>query len=149
VISSSTKHIEGCSLAYVVCTRQAWREEDRDILYIPGRRTQSSFHVRQKERLLRRHFPGGSEPSIDWIPSLVLLTSTNTKTSTCSFYLATNVRKRAYHLSTNYPDIRSKLDPEYVAFHDKYMQYVRPDEIKPWDGSARKLLSLLLEVRNR
>ncbi|KAI1261965.1 Alpha/Beta hydrolase protein [Xylariaceae sp. FL1019] len=36
-----------------------------------------------------------------------------------------------------HPDIRSKLDPEYVAFHDKYFQYVKPDDQKVWDGSAR------------
>ncbi|KAI0147172.1 Alpha/Beta hydrolase protein [Xylariaceae sp. FL1272] len=36
-----------------------------------------------------------------------------------------------------HPDIRSKLDPEYVAFHDKYFQFVVPDNQKAWDGSAR------------
>lgn len=41
-----------------------------------------------------------------------------------------------------HPDIRSKLDPEYVAFHDKYMQYVPHDESKIWDGSARTAPSL-------
>ncbi|RDI80521.1 hypothetical protein Vi05172_g9487 [Venturia inaequalis] len=40
------------------------------------------------------------------------------------------------------PDIRKKLDPEYVAFHDKYMQYVPRDESKTWDGSARTTPSL-------
>lgn len=40
------------------------------------------------------------------------------------------------------PDIREKLDPEYVAFHDKYMQYVPRDESKTWDGSARTTPSL-------
>ncbi|TLD37805.1 Alpha/Beta hydrolase protein [Venturia nashicola] len=39
-------------------------------------------------------------------------------------------------------NIRSKLDPEYVAFHDKYMQYVPCDESKIWDGSARIAPSL-------
>ncbi|QDS73263.1 hypothetical protein FKW77_004678 [Venturia effusa] len=41
-----------------------------------------------------------------------------------------------------HPDIRAKLDPEYVAFHDKYMQYVQRDESKIWDGSARTAPSL-------
>lgn len=36
-----------------------------------------------------------------------------------------------------HPDVRSLLDPEYVAFHDQYFQYVLPDDQKPWDGSAR------------
>jgi len=34
--------------------------------------------------------------------------------------------------------IRSRLDPEYVAFHDQYIQYMAPDDAKPWDGSVRK-----------
>ncbi|KAI1333607.1 alpha/beta hydrolase fold-domain-containing protein [Xylariaceae sp. FL0016] len=33
--------------------------------------------------------------------------------------------------------VRPLLDPEYVAFHDKYLQYVLPDDRKVWDGSAR------------
>ncbi|CAJ2508932.1 Uu.00g139580.m01.CDS01 [Anthostomella pinea] len=33
--------------------------------------------------------------------------------------------------------VRPLLDPEYVAFHDKYLQYVVPDDKKIWDGSAR------------
>jgi acetyl esterase/lipase len=36
-----------------------------------------------------------------------------------------------------HPDVRPKLDLEYVAFHDKYMQYVPRDESKVWNGSAR------------
>lgn len=36
-----------------------------------------------------------------------------------------------------HPSVRPLLDPEYVAFHDKYIQYVEPDEDRPWDGSAR------------
>ncbi|KAL4947505.1 Alpha/Beta hydrolase protein [Aspergillus filifer] len=36
-----------------------------------------------------------------------------------------------------HPSIRSLLDPEYAAFHDKYFQYVIPDDQKIWDGSAR------------
>ncbi|KAK3377467.1 hypothetical protein B0H63DRAFT_524754 [Podospora didyma] len=37
-----------------------------------------------------------------------------------------------------HPDIRPLLDPEYVAFHDQYLQYVLPDDRRPWDGSARR-----------
>ncbi|CAH0025820.1 unnamed protein product [Clonostachys rhizophaga] len=36
-----------------------------------------------------------------------------------------------------HPDVRPLLDPEYVAFHDKYFQYLLPDDRKTWDGSAR------------
>jgi acetyl esterase/lipase len=35
-----------------------------------------------------------------------------------------------------------KLDPEYIAFHNEYMQYVPRDESKIWDGSARTTPSL-------
>ncbi|KAH7120498.1 Alpha/Beta hydrolase protein [Dactylonectria macrodidyma] len=38
--------------------------------------------------------------------------------------------------------VRAKLDPEYVAFHDQYMQYVQPDDSKVWDGTARTQPSL-------
>ncbi|RKU48833.1 hypothetical protein DL546_007234 [Coniochaeta pulveracea] len=34
-------------------------------------------------------------------------------------------------------EVRPHLDPEYVAFHDKYLQYLVPDDQKSWDGSAR------------
>jgi acetyl esterase/lipase len=33
--------------------------------------------------------------------------------------------------------VRPHLDPEYVDFHDKYLQYLVPDDRKSWDGSAR------------
>ncbi|KAI6083514.1 Alpha/Beta hydrolase protein [Hypoxylon rubiginosum] len=36
-----------------------------------------------------------------------------------------------------HPDVRALLDPEYVSFHDKYFQYLIPDDQKTWDGSAR------------
>lgn len=36
-----------------------------------------------------------------------------------------------------HPAVRSFLDPEYVAFHDQYYQYLVPDDQKAWDGSAR------------
>ncbi|KAK7408630.1 hypothetical protein QQX98_009194 [Neonectria punicea] len=39
-------------------------------------------------------------------------------------------------------ETRPKLDPEYVAFHDQYMQYVQPDDLKVWDGTARTQPSL-------
>ena len=35
------------------------------------------------------------------------------------------------------PSIRSKLDPEYVAFHDEFAQYIQPDDSKPWDPEIR------------
>lgn len=41
-----------------------------------------------------------------------------------------------------HPSVRPLLDPEYIAFHDEYMQYVQPDQTKPWDGSARTNPSL-------
>lgn len=41
-----------------------------------------------------------------------------------------------------HPEVRPKLDPEYVAFHDKYMQYILPDDAKPWDASPRSNPSL-------
>ncbi|KIW20522.1 hypothetical protein PV08_01097 [Exophiala spinifera] len=31
-----------------------------------------------------------------------------------------------------HPSVRPKLDPEYVAFHDKYIQFVEPDDVRPW-----------------
>lgn len=37
-----------------------------------------------------------------------------------------------------HPSVRPLLDPEYVAFHDKYAQYVVPENMSgPWDGSLR------------
>jgi len=36
-----------------------------------------------------------------------------------------------------HPDVRPLLDPEYIAFHDQYYQYLIPDDQKVWDGSAR------------
>ena len=33
--------------------------------------------------------------------------------------------------------VRTTLDPEYVAFHDKYIQYVEPEQMKPWTPSIR------------
>lgn len=41
-----------------------------------------------------------------------------------------------------HPSLRHLLDPEYVSFHDNYIQYVFPDELKIWDGSARTQPSL-------
>ncbi|KAE9409907.1 hypothetical protein BT96DRAFT_984246 [Gymnopus androsaceus JB14] len=32
-----------------------------------------------------------------------------------------------------HPSIISKLDPEYVAFHEKYLQFVTPPHTLPWD----------------
>lgn len=36
-----------------------------------------------------------------------------------------------------HPDIRGRLDPEYVAFHDKTLQYVLPSHLSPWDESQQ------------
>ncbi|EXJ93801.1 hypothetical protein A1O1_02194 [Capronia coronata CBS 617.96] len=36
------------------------------------------------------------------------------------------------------PEIRSHLDPEYAAFHDKYIQYVEPDHVRPWDSVSTR-----------
>jgi len=33
--------------------------------------------------------------------------------------------------------IRAELDPEYVAFHDEFAQFVRPDDSRPWDPEIR------------
>jgi acetyl esterase/lipase len=42
-----------------------------------------------------------------------------------------------------HPEVRPFLDPEYVAFHDSYFQYIVPDDRKSWNGSARTKSSLL------
>ena len=36
-----------------------------------------------------------------------------------------------------HPSVRPLLDPEYVAFHDKYVQYVEPEQLRPWTPSLR------------
>lgn len=36
-----------------------------------------------------------------------------------------------------HPSIRQLLDPEYVAFHDKYAQYVEPELVKGWNTGLR------------
>jgi acetyl esterase/lipase len=36
-----------------------------------------------------------------------------------------------------HPSMRDKLDPEYVAFHDEFLQYIRPNEQEPWDPACR------------
>lgn len=41
-----------------------------------------------------------------------------------------------------HPAVRARLDPQYVAFHDAHMQYVEPDDARPWDGTARTKPSL-------
>lgn len=38
--------------------------------------------------------------------------------------------------------LRTTLDPQYVSFHDAYVQYVQPDNTKVWDGTARTHPSL-------
>lgn len=41
-----------------------------------------------------------------------------------------------------HPAIRDKLDPQYVDYHEKYLQYIVPDELQDWDGSVRTKGSL-------
>ena len=36
-----------------------------------------------------------------------------------------------------HPSVRPLLDPEYVAFHDKYVQYIEPEQLKPWNPNVR------------
>jgi hypothetical protein len=36
-----------------------------------------------------------------------------------------------------HPSIIDKLDPEYVEFHNKYLQYVTPSHTLPWDPASR------------
>lgn len=36
-----------------------------------------------------------------------------------------------------HPSLRDKLDPEYVTFHDRVLQYVQPSETIPWDPAVR------------
>lgn len=36
-----------------------------------------------------------------------------------------------------HPSIVGRLDPEYIAFHNKYLQYVTPSHTLPWDPSSR------------
>lgn len=36
-----------------------------------------------------------------------------------------------------HPSLRDKLDPQYVVFHDEFLQYIQPDEQIPWDPARR------------
>ncbi|KAF4984406.1 hypothetical protein FZEAL_368 [Fusarium zealandicum] len=36
-----------------------------------------------------------------------------------------------------HPAIRDRLDPQYVAYHEAYLQYIEPEELKDWDDSSR------------
>jgi hypothetical protein len=36
-----------------------------------------------------------------------------------------------------HPDIRHRLDPEYLDFHEKYLQYTPPSDSIPWDPASR------------
>jgi len=40
------------------------------------------------------------------------------------------------------PSLRSKLDPEYVAFHEEFVQFIQPDDSKPWDPEIRTVARL-------
>lgn len=55
--------------------------------------------------------------------------------STTSTDIHTNQTRKIYQ--PLHPEVRHLLDPEYVAFHDRYIQFVEPEQNKPWDGSAR------------
>ncbi|KAF9462201.1 Alpha/Beta hydrolase protein [Collybia nuda] len=37
-----------------------------------------------------------------------------------------------------HPSVVATLDPEYVAFHNKYLQYVQPAHTRPWGPESRK-----------
>lgn len=45
-------------------------------------------------------------------------------------------RERIVHQPIH-PDVRPRLDPEYVSFHDKYLQYAVKNESVPWDPASR------------
>ncbi|KAJ3467143.1 hypothetical protein MRS44_004707 [Fusarium solani] len=36
-----------------------------------------------------------------------------------------------------HPAIRDRLDPQYVAYHEAHLQYIEPEKLGVWDGSAR------------
>lgn len=36
-----------------------------------------------------------------------------------------------------HPSVVARLDPEYVAFYNKYLQYMAPSHTLPWDPSSR------------
>lgn len=36
-----------------------------------------------------------------------------------------------------HPSVRPLLDPEYVTFHDRYVQYVEPEQLNPWNPNVR------------
>lgn len=48
-----------------------------------------------------------------------------------------------------HPEIRSQLDPEYIAFHEEHLQYVPLSEDSAWDPAQRlassPFVSTLLE----
>ncbi|ORX94817.1 Alpha/Beta hydrolase protein [Clohesyomyces aquaticus] len=51
------------------------------------------------------------------------------------------MQDRPIHQSLH-PSLLPILDPEYIAFHNKYMRYIPRDESSIWDGSARYTPSL-------
>ncbi|RSL73132.1 hypothetical protein CEP54_000537 [Fusarium duplospermum] len=36
-----------------------------------------------------------------------------------------------------HPAIRARLDPQYVTYHEAHLQYIEPEKLGVWDGSAR------------
>jgi len=41
-----------------------------------------------------------------------------------------------------HPSVLSKLDPEYVAFHNTHLQYIKPSETFEWDPAVRDVPSM-------
>ncbi|KAH6888024.1 Alpha/Beta hydrolase protein [Thelonectria olida] len=41
-----------------------------------------------------------------------------------------------------HPAVRDKLDPQYVAWHDKYLQYIVPEELTPWNRNKKSAVPL-------
>lgn len=59
---------------------------------------------------------------------------------TVSTELNAETKPRTVHQPLH-PSIRSHLDPEYVAFHDQYIQYVEPEHLKPWSQAVRSRIT--------
>lgn len=41
-----------------------------------------------------------------------------------------------------HPSIRPKLDPQYVAWHDRYLQFIEPEELSPWSRAKKSAVPL-------
>lgn len=62
-------------------------------------------------------------------------TNTNTDTTTDAATAAAGQPRKAWQ--PLHPDVRPRLDPQYVQLHDEVLQYVFPDHEKPWDPAIR------------